>query len=88
MTTTPTSPRSRSSWKPLILKWRDKHGASQDHEQRKGHRAATYKKEQLVASKRYANRRDLIRALLEDGKAYTLNEVDGLIEKYMKGKVN
>ena len=37
--------------------------------------AATYKKEQLVASKRYANRRDLIRAL-------------GLIEKYMKGKVN
>ena len=39
--------------------------------------AATYKKEQLVASKRYANRRDLIRALLEDGKAYTLNEVDG-----------
>ena len=25
--------------------------------------------------------------LLEDGKAYTLNEVDGLIEKYMKGKV-
>ena len=50
--------------------------------------AATYKKEQLVASKRYANRRDLIRALLEDGKAYTLNEVDGLIEQYMKGKVN
>ena len=49
--------------------------------------AATYKKEQLVASKRYANRRDIIMALLEDGKAYTLNEVDGLIEKYMKGKV-
>lgn len=49
--------------------------------------ATTYKKEQLVASKRYANRRDIIMALLEDGKAYTLNEVDGLIEKYMKGKV-
>ena len=48
--------------------------------------AATYKKEQLVASKRYANRRDIIMALLEDGKAYTLNEVDGLIEKYKKGK--
>ena len=31
--------------------------------------AATYKKEQLVASKRYANRRDIIMALLEDGKA-------------------
>ena len=37
--------------------------------------AATYKKEQLVASKRYANRRDLIRALLEDGKAYTFTFV-------------
>ena len=49
---------------------------------------ATYTKEQLAASKRYANRRDLIRALLEDGKAYTLKEADALIEKYMKGKVN
>ena len=54
----------------------------------KANGAAAYKKEQLVASKRYANRRDIIMALLEDGKAYTLNEVDGLIEKYMKGKVN
>ena len=50
--------------------------------------AATYTNEQLAASKRYANRRDLIRALLEDGKAYTLKEADALIEKYMKGKVN
>lgn len=50
--------------------------------------AATYTKEQLAASKRYANRRDLIRALLEDGKAYALKEVDALIEQYMKGKVN
>ena len=53
----------------------------------KGHRGRYLQKEQLVASKRYANRRDIIMALLEDGKAYTLNEVDGLIEKYMKGKV-
>lgn len=30
---------------------------------------------------------DLIGALLEDGKTYTLNEVDALIEKFMKGKV-
>lgn len=49
--------------------------------------AATYKKEQLVASKRYANRRDLIRALLDSGKHYTLDEVDRLIESYMKGQV-
>lgn len=50
--------------------------------------AATYTVDQLAASKRYANRRDLIRALLENGKTYTLNEADRLIEKYMKGKVN
>lgn len=49
--------------------------------------AAVYTKEQLAASKRYANRRDIISALLVDGKTYTLNEVDELIEKFMKGKV-
>ena len=49
--------------------------------------AATYTKEQLAASKRYANRRDLIRALLDSGKRYTLDEVDRLIESYMKGQV-
>lgn len=49
--------------------------------------AATFTREQLAASKRYANRRDLIRALLEPGKAYTLAEVDGMIEKFRKGKV-
>ena len=49
--------------------------------------AAVYSKEQLAASKRYATKRDIIRALLENGKTYTLDEVDALIEKYMKGKV-
>lgn len=49
---------------------------------------STYTVEQLAASKRYANRRDIIRALLEEGKTYTLDEVDRLIETYMKGKVN
>lgn len=48
---------------------------------------AVYSKEQLAASQRYAARRDLIGALLVDGKSYTLNEVDALIEKYLKGKV-
>ncbi len=46
-----------------------------------------YTKEQLLASTKYANRRDLISALLDDGKTYTLTEVDALIEKFMKGKV-
>ena len=37
--------------------------------------AAAFTKAQLVASQRYVHRRDLIGALLEDGKTYTLNEV-------------
>ena len=49
--------------------------------------AATYTVDQLAASKRYANRRDLIRALLEPGKTYTLDETDSLIDGFMKGTV-
>ena len=49
--------------------------------------AAIYSKEQLVGSKKYATKRDIISALLENGKSYTLDEVDALIKKYMKGKV-
>ena len=48
---------------------------------------AVFTKEQLAASKRYAKRRDLIMALLEPGKTYTLNEADRLIDGFMKGKV-
>lgn len=50
--------------------------------------AVVYTKGQLAASKKYANRRDLISVLLEDGKAYTLEETDKLIEEFMKGEVN
>ena len=46
-----------------------------------------FTKDQLLASKRYANRKDLIGALLVDGKEYTTDAVDALIEKYLKGKV-
>ena len=47
----------------------------------------TYTKDQVAVSKRYANRRDLVNTLLEDGKAYTLAEVDALIDRFMKGAV-
>lgn len=49
--------------------------------------SAAYTKEQLTRSERYANSRDLISALLENGKTYTLDEVDKLIADYKKGKV-
>ena len=49
--------------------------------------APAFTKDQLAASKRYATRRDLVNVLLEDGKQYTLAEVDEKIEAFKKGKV-
>ena len=47
----------------------------------------TYTKEQIIGSKKYAGRVDLLSALLEPGKSYMLEEVDKKMEKYMKGAV-
>ena len=41
-----------------------------------------YSKEQLLTSKKYAHRRDLIGALLVDGKTYTIKGVDKMIKDY------
>lgn len=48
----------------------------------------TFRKEQLLTSEKYANRRDLVDALLEYGKKYTMKDVDRLIDDYGKGEVN
>lgn len=47
----------------------------------------TFAKEKIVKFKRYRNRIDLLKALLDDNKAYTMDEVDALIDNFMKGKV-
>lgn len=49
---------------------------------------AMFTKEQILAAKRYSDRRDALGAVLADGKEYTLEEADSLLEKFMKGKVN
>ena len=43
-----------------------------------------YSKEQLLKSKKYANRKDLLGVLLDDEKEYSFTEVDAEIEKFMK----
>ncbi len=48
----------------------------------------TFTKQALLKSIRYRHKTDLIKALLDDGKTYTLKEVDNLIKKFLKGKVN
>ena len=46
-----------------------------------------FTKEALVNSKRFRNERDIVSALLEDGKEYAISEVEDMIMNYMKGKV-
>ena len=46
-----------------------------------------FTKEQLLCSERYSNRRDLVDALLEGNKSYTIETVDKLIDDFKKGKV-
>lgn len=47
-----------------------------------------FAKARLMASNKYSGRKDLIGALLDDNTEYTTAQVDELIEKYLKGKVN
>ena len=47
----------------------------------------TYTKEQLMESQKYADKRDMLSALLDEKKKYSLSDVDKMIEKYMKGEV-
>lgn len=47
----------------------------------------TYTKDQLLMSEKYVKRRDLVNALLDDDREYTVEEVDAMMEKFLKGKV-
>lgn len=44
-----------------------------------------FDKAALLSSQKYSGQRDLLSALLLDGKSYTFEQVDAAIEKYMKG---
>lgn len=47
-----------------------------------------FTKEQILSSKKYKNRRDALGVILVDDDMYTKEDVDSLLEKFMKGKVN
>ena len=46
-----------------------------------------FSKAQLLSSERFRGRRDIVNALLEEGKRYTVQAVEQMIENYMKGTV-
>lgn len=45
----------------------------------------SYTKAQIYKAKRYMNRKDIITVMLEDDKRYTFDQVDELIEQFLKG---
>lgn len=47
-----------------------------------------FTKEQILKSKKFKNRVDLIRVILQDNESYTLEEVQKEIDKFMKRRVN
>ena len=46
-----------------------------------------YSKQQILKSKKYSDKQDLINALLKDDTQYSITEVDELINNFMKGAV-
>ena len=52
-----------------------------------GRAGVRYGKEQILDSRRYRGQRDLVNALLKEGKQYSPEEVDSLLEEYLKGRV-
>lgn len=48
---------------------------------------ALFSKEQLLAAEHFQDRRDIVNALLSPDKQYTVEAVEQMIEKYMKGQV-
>ncbi len=46
-----------------------------------------FSKGQLLASERFREKRDMINAFLDEKEQYTIQDVEEMIGKYMKGKV-
>lgn len=46
-----------------------------------------FSKDSIMRSKRFAARRDALSFLLKDGDSYTFDDVEKILENYMKGRV-
>lgn len=54
----------------------------------KQEQAGGWTKAQIMASSKYTHQRDVLQAILKDDEWYTVADVDGLIDEYMKGGVS
>lgn len=46
-----------------------------------------YSKEQIIASKKYSNRKDILNVLLKDDEEYSFSRIDEIIENFMNKEV-
>ena len=46
-----------------------------------------YSKEQIIASKKYSNRKDILNVLLKDDGEYSFSRIDEIIENFMNKEV-
>ena len=47
----------------------------------------TFSKEKLLTFRRFADRRDLLSAILSDDEEYTIKQVEKMINDFMRGRV-
>ena len=57
------------------------------NDKKAGEKKQKFTKKQILASSRYAERKDLAAAILDDQEQYDFATADSMIEKYMKGQV-
>ena len=46
-----------------------------------------YSKEQIILSKKYSNRKDILNVLLKDDEEYSFSRIDEIIEEFMNKEV-
>ena len=46
-----------------------------------------YSKEQIIKSKKYSNRKDILNVLLKDDEEYSFSRIDEIIENFMNKEV-
>lgn len=79
-------------WKRMLVHRKDEKMATEKKKSEQSSPAGAespvvFSKQKILTLKRYTKRRDLLTALLKDGERYTLDQVDGLMDDFMKGKV-
>lgn len=61
---------------------------SKESKENKEVAVSTYSKEQIIESKKFKSRVDVLRVILDENKTYTIADVENELNKFMKGKVN